>query len=196
MKTSSENGSDCNTALAGGINSILVVLWNVLPIVLACAFCITLSSMATSLCFSYMEIWGYRCILGALLSHVGNLVEQHPIVRTLVLSTILVFSKIPLLKVFCSLKNGVLEMRKSDCISELPSRKKSPGIFFYPAGESLPQSSSHVFFQSMKTCNCNWWNSRHPQGQHHLWMCPPFTWSCCGIPHCKVLLRNYRFWGA
>lgn len=137
-------------------------------------------------------IWGYRCILGALLSHVGNLVEQHPTVRILVLSAMLVLSKIPYKKYFV----GVLEMRKSNCISELPSRKKSPGIFFfYPAGESLPQSSSHLFSQSMKIlCNSNW-NSRYPQGLHHLWMCPLFTWSYCGVPHCKVL-RSCRFWGA
>lgn len=48
---------------------------------------------------------------------------------------------------------------------------------FYPAGEIHPQNSNCVFFQSMKMLwNSNSWNSRQPQGQHHLWMCPPIPY--------------------
>lgn len=165
MKTSSENGSDCNTALAREIKSILVVLWNVHTIVLICAFCNTLSSMAASFCFSYMEIWGYRRILGCSVKLWAIWLSSITLLKSLYSAQFL-YLVIYLIK-------GILQFKKWSPGNEekvtvfLSSQlgRKVLIFFFYPAGEIHPQNSNRVFFQSMKMLwNSNSWNSRQPQG--------------------------------
>lgn len=194
MKTSSENGSDCNTALAREIKSILVVLLNVLTIVLICAFCNTLSSMAASFCFSYMEIWGYRRILGCSVKLWAIWLSSITLLKSLYSAQFL-YLVIYLIK-------GILQFKKwspgneekvTVFLSSQLGRKVLIFFFFTQQEKFILRTVIVCFFSQWKCCEI----VTHEIPDNHR-AAPPldvppyplFTWSCCGIPHCKVLLRN------